>query len=84
MSFRISSAESDGNESTPFTSAGLFAVAMMVPSGRNSTRTPTPAAAAALKRRLASDCVKFARRLRIGSFVPLVSIGTGLAHALRF
>jgi hypothetical protein len=62
MSFRISSGESDGVASAPSTSSGLCAVAIIVPSGRNSTLTLTPAIAAALKSRLASDCVNLARR----------------------
>src|SRR5262249_27212990 len=43
-SFWISSAESDDNASAPSTSTGLCAVAMTVPSGRNSKITSTPAA----------------------------------------
>jgi hypothetical protein len=55
MSFRISSGESDDDAWTPFTSAVLCAVAIIVPSGRNSSVTSTPALTAALKRRFASD-----------------------------
>jgi hypothetical protein len=60
MSFRISSDASDGTLSL-VKSAGLSVVTIIVRSDRNSTRTLTPAFAAALKRRSASDWVNFAR-----------------------
>jgi hypothetical protein len=60
MTFLISSGESDGKSSLSSKSVGLSVVAIIERSDRNSTRTLTPARAAALKRRSASDWVNFA------------------------
>jgi len=74
MSFLISSDESDPTASLVLDSAGLSVVTIIVRSDRNSTRMLTPAFAAALKSRSASDWVNFARPRDIRGRSPFMAL----------